>query len=192
MASDSCHIFRRSLRRQTSWNRLLTRILPKYISLNDANTHPQEVLRCVQEGAWRGSDMGSSLPTEPNRAVKEREQTVKEHLPPLSWSLLVLWWSSGLPCSSWLQGEVGITAWGSGMQAIQALTPSIPWDILMQAFPVRVNLSLCSRLWHLPSYKRGCSSIFKWNLRRVCWVRETIQKWPWNTGKYWKNQAMCW
>ena len=57
---------------------------------------------------------------------------------------------------------------GVRMQAIMALTPSIPWDILMQVFQVRVTLSLCSRLWHLPSYKRGCSSIFKWNLRRVC------------------------
>ena len=43
-----------------------------------------------------------------------------------------------------------------------------PWDILMQVIQVRVTLSLCSRLWHLPSYKRGCSSIFKWNFRRVC------------------------
>jgi hypothetical protein len=33
---------------------------------------------------------------------------------------------------------------------------------------LRVTLSLCYRLCHLPSYKRGCSSIFKRNLIRVC------------------------
>jgi hypothetical protein len=51
-------------------------ILPKYISLNDANTHPLEVPRCELGGAWRGSDTSPSLPTEPNRAVKEGDQAV--------------------------------------------------------------------------------------------------------------------
>ena len=64
-------------------------------------------------------------------------------------------------------GGGGVLLCGVRMQAIMALTPSIPWDILMQVFQVKVTLSLCSRLWHLPSYKRGCSSIFKWNLRRI-------------------------
>ena len=41
----------------------------------------------------------------------------------------------------------------SGMQALQALTPSIPWGVLMPVFQGEViTLSLCSRLWPLPSF----------------------------------------
>lgn len=55
-------------------SQVIDKILPKYISPNDANTHPQEVPRCVLGGPWRDSDTGPSLPTEQTRAVIKLNQ----------------------------------------------------------------------------------------------------------------------